>query len=162
MTPRWWQWRLPGGEVAIVDEADRGIVESGVWWALHTNSRTNYVYGYLNGRRREQVLLHRLLLNAPTGQGIDHQNRNGLDNRRSNLRLATQPQNNANTGPRSTNRSGYKGVFWDKQAKRWRAQIRVNGKRTHLGRFSDPWEAAEAYNRAALGQWGEFAWLNEP
>jgi hypothetical protein len=92
---------------------------------------------------------------------IDHINRNGLDNRRANLRLATVAQNAWNSKKRKS-RSGYKGVCYDKAKRRWRAAIVNHGRRIHLGYFEDKIEAAKAYDAAAKKYCGHFALLNFP
>lgn len=82
------------------------------------------------------IRLHRLLISTvPDGFVVDHKNREKLDNRRSNLRVVTQQENNQNLSVRSDNTSGVPGVFFDKRAKRWRAQICKGGKTTHVGIF---------------------------
>ncbi|MHC4867843.1 MAG: HNH endonuclease [Planctomycetota bacterium] len=78
--------------------------------------------------------MHRQLITPPPAYCIDHINRNGLDNRRANLRLATPSQNAANSKPRNP-RSGYKGVWFDKRKRKFRAAIWHNNKRIHLGYF---------------------------
>lgn len=93
-------------------------------------------------------------------KGPDHINRNGLDNRRINLRAATAFQNLGNQALRSTNKSGYKGVNWNRLRRKWQGSIKIHGRSRHLGMFTDPVDAARAYNAAALEAWGEFAWLN--
>ena len=102
-----------------------------------------------------------MILYPILGQLVDHENGNGLDNRRTNLRIATTSQNNRNTALRSTNSSGYKGVSWNNENQRWKAQIQTDGTKTFLGYFDDLLDAAQAYNDAALEQHGEFARLNE-
>lgn len=92
---------------------------------------------------------------------VDHINLNGLDNRRGNLRLCTDGQNKANGRIRRDNTSGYRGVYWNASANKWQAYISVNSKRLYLGVFSDPWDAAVAYNDAALKHFGEFARINQ-
>lgn len=91
---------------------------------------------------------------------VDHRNGNGLDNRRSNLRLATQAQNMSNRGRPTNNTSGYKGVSAGRLGG-WRAYITSRGKRLDIGTFASKEEAAEAYNAKALELHGEFARLNE-
>jgi hypothetical protein len=88
---------------------------------------------------------------------LDHENRESIDDRIENLRPATTSQNAANTARRTNNTSGYKGVFWDKSARRWRAEITVNRKRIHLGYYDSPEEAHAAYCVAAKKFFGEFA-----
>ncbi len=91
---------------------------------------------------------------------IDHINRIRSDNRWSNLRAATPQQNTANSF-RVDNTSGKKGVTWNKQAGKRQAQICVNGKNYHLGRYNDIEDAAVAYSNIAKILHGEFAHLEE-
>lgn len=92
----------------------------------------------------------------PSGQ-IDHKNRDRLDNRISNLRVATPSQNQANKGMRSDNTSAVKGVTWDAEKKKWISAIHVDGKRKFLGRFDKLEDAAFSYSLAAKRYFGEFA-----
>ena len=104
---------------------------------------------------------HRLAWLYMTGQHppkyIDHANGNPADNRWANLRAATQAQNNANAKLRRNNTSGLKGACWDPRNGRWKAQIIVSGRTTHLGRFKSKEEAHSAYLAAARELYGEFA-----
>ncbi len=92
---------------------------------------------------------------------IDHKDRNQLNDRIENLRIANFNQNGYNSGVMSSNTSGCKGVSWDKSRNKWKVAIRVNGTRFHLGYFLDLVEARAAYEKAALEYHGEFACLNE-
>lgn len=86
---------------------------------------------------------------------IDHIDGDGLNNKIENLRLANSAQNNSN---RSFNGAvGFKGVYWNKSGKAYRAQIQINGRRIYLGSFATPEEAHEAYVKAAKELHGEFA-----
>lgn len=107
--------------------------------------------------------MHHLVIDIPPGLFPDHINHNGLDNRKANVRPVTRAQNvwNRRKFKRPT-RSKYKGVDWAIDMKRWRARIRVNGRRIYLGSFSDELEAAKAYDRAARKYHGQFAALNFP
>jgi len=91
---------------------------------------------------------------------IDHINGKTDDNRWSNLRICTQSQNKANSGKHKNNTSGYKGVCWRKDNKKWTAGICHEGKRFHLGFFDDKEDAAMAYNKAAVELHGEFYHTN--
>ena len=91
---------------------------------------------------------------------LDHHDLNRSNDRIGNLRPATRRQNIANTGLRSTNTSGHKGVYFCRQSKLWRARIRVAvGAKTqkHLGSFNTAAEAGVAYANAAREMYGEFA-----
>jgi len=104
--------------------------------------------------------MHNLVINIPDGMFCDHINRNGLDNRKANLRPATHTQNVWNRRKfKPYSRSKYKGVD---DMKRWRARIRVNGKRIYLGSFKTELDAAHAYDKAARKYHREFASLNFP
>jgi hypothetical protein len=87
---------------------------------------------------------------------IDHINCIKNDNRIKNLREATNSQNQTNVLLRSNNTSGYKGVIWNKQNKKWQAYISVNYSKTHLGYFDNIEDAASAYKKAANVLHGEF------
>ena len=92
---------------------------------------------------------------------VDHINGNGLDNRKSNLRICTPSENSCNRKRRVDNKSGYKGVYWDAKSERWRASIRKDGRRYHLGFFDSPQEAYEKYKSASFTHHGEFSNLGD-
>jgi len=94
------------------------------------------------------------------GMDIDHRDHDGLNCRRENMRICTHIQNMQNKRP-IKGILRYKGVSWACWARKWRSQIRVNGKKIHNGYFFSEIEAARAYDRAALKYFGEFAYLNE-
>lgn len=145
---------LTKGKFAIVDEADAEMVLGrGKWFA----AQHRQLFYASRGERGRTVAMHAVVAGF---ERPDHVNRNGLDNRRINLRAATVSQNNGNIGLSRHNTSGYKGVSWDRERRKWMALINDGGRKRTLGRFDDPAEAACAYNAAALEKWGEFAWLN--
>jgi len=94
--------------------------------------------------------MHREVIKVGCGLVVDHINHNGLDNRKSNLRVATRWQNAQNRRKTSKRTASiYKGVSWNKRDKRWFAEIRVNDKCRDLGYFEDETAAAKAYDEAA-------------
>lgn len=111
---------------------------------------------------KELGLLHRLILSRMLGRSLvkgeetDHINRNSLDNRRENLRLANSSQNKLNRNLQSNNTTGYRGIWLQCDGKKWGATLKLNGKKTHLGVFPTKEEAAAAYDRAAREAQGEF------
>lgn len=117
--------------------------------------------GYiLIGLYRRKHMGHRLAWLHVHGEWppneIDHINNNPSDNRLANLRLATSSQNKVNTRLQSNNTSGVKGVYWNTSHRRGQARISVNGTRLNLGSFDNIEDAAKAYQRAAIENFGPF------
>jgi hypothetical protein len=90
-------------------------------------------------------------------KNIDHINRNRSDNKICNLREVNVSENGWNVGIASDNTSGYKGVYWRKDDKKWAARIQVNGKRKYLGGFENSIQAANAYRIAEIEYFGVYA-----
>ena len=94
----------------------------------------------------------------PSDTQIDHKNKDATDNKWGNLRKATNAQNNMNKGKRTTPCSSkYKGVYWDKQNNRWRAQIKLDYKNMYIGLFENEKDAYAAYQKKAEELFGEFS-----
>ena len=151
---------LTKGMFAFVDAADYEKISLRTW-ACFINGRRFYAGTTIEGRR---VMMHHLIMGKFPNLTIDHRNRNGLDNRRSNLRIATYTQNAQNSTKAIRNtKSKYKGVAFAKGSiKKWRSEIRVNGKKIYIGWYETEIEAARAYDKAALEHFGEFACVNFP
>lgn len=133
-------------------------------WYLFRDPRTGRMYA-VREENGVSVRLHRWLLNADETKDVDHENGDGLDNRRKNLREATKEQNARNARKRVAGTSKYKGVTRDTGQRTgliWRARIRVDGKLIHLGRFDTEEHAAQAYDEAARRLHVEFACVNFP
>lgn len=143
--------------LVMVDDEDYKYLNQFYWYT----DKYGTVSSSLGGKGKKRMILARFLLNSPDNMEIDHIDGNRLNNQKSNLRLATSSQNKINRGPRSDNQSGYKGVSWHSQRKKWTARIMINGKYTHLGLFQNIIEAARSYNKAALEYYEQFAWLNK-
>jgi hypothetical protein len=105
------------------------------------------------------VMLHNFILGV---KGLDHKNRNKLDCRRENLRIASQGENTFNASKRKNTTSLWKGVSWNENMGKWVAQIQVNKKKIFLGVFNFEFDAAQAYNFAAEEYFGEFGVFNLP
>ncbi len=119
----------------------------------------------LGKKRRKYFPMHRLIMGSPKGMLVDHIDRNGLNNRKENLRICTRSQNGMNRIRNKNGTSKYKGVSWCVQPRcisKWYATIRLNGKDKFLGKFLVEEDAARAYDKAALEIFGEFARLNFP
>ena len=157
--------QLTQGNKTFVDDVDADLAASK--WHTWKGKNNKTCYAKRNVRRpdgtRTNVFLHQEIARRMGIVGNpDHIDRDGLNNRRSNLRPDPNGHNQANRGRQKNNTSGYKGVSWKNGKGKWVAQIQVDGKRRHLGYFEDPIEAAKAYDRAALQHQGEFAVLNFP
>ncbi len=151
---------LTRGLTAIVDECDAEKLSTNSWCALKTR-RENLFYAVARINKKFCYMHHVIL--GSTNQ-VDHINGNGLDNRRENLRLVTNAQNQMNKKKwRNKCSSKHKGVAFRAKgrAKSWYAYINLNGKQTSLGYFDSEISAAHAYNKAASKHFGEFARLNK-
>jgi len=150
---------------AIVDPYDYDRLRR-YKWRLNRSNRTYYAFRTVSRGPlfRPQVLwMHHTILPPPDGYLTDHRNHNGLDNRRSNLRIATYSENVQNARKtKSKTSSRYKGVDFVKATGKWRARICVAGYRIFLGSFDSELEAALAYDTAAKLYFGQFACLNFP
>jgi hypothetical protein len=147
----------------VVDEADLDLVQAYRWHVMPAR-HTTYAVATVGSPRamRTTIRVHRLIMDAPQDVEVDHIDHDGLNNRRSNLRLATGTQNLGNMRHRGGTTSRYKGVYWSARDRRWLATISVASKSIHLGSFVIEEEAARAYDAAAVQAFGEFAYLNFP
>jgi hypothetical protein len=112
--------------------------------------------GYAVVRREGRTLqLHRLLLDAPPNVWVDHVNGDKLDNRRLNIRFCSPGQNAMNKGMNTNNTSGHKGIDW--RNGKWRASIRLNTRRIHLGYFIKLADAIAVRTKVEVELFGTFA-----
>lgn len=138
---------------AIVDECDADLDDLD-WSVLISGNRSRYAY------REQGVLMHRIILERvlgrklSTSEQVDHIDGDGMNNRRDNLRVASNTQNRYNSAKMSNSKWSYKGIAY--HGKKWRARITVNGLRINLGSFDLPEQAHAAYCKAAKRLHGEF------
>lgn len=148
---------LTQGKYAIIDVATWPVVGLHKWSARQDKDRW-YAQTYL---KQKCILLHQLLCPCIQGYVADHKNRDGLDNRMSNLRPATHQQNCANGKKRRSN-TGFRGAYFDISKRKFVAKIMHRGKLRNLGHWDNPIDAARAYDAAAIETYGEFAQVNFP
>lgn len=154
---------LTQGKFAIVDDEDFDFLNQWKWAAAKRRNtwyaiRTDCSLGKMNSK---SILMHRLIMSAGKGKLIDHKDQFGLNNQKINLRESTHSQNSANRKAYKNSTSKYLGVGWNKEKKKWQAQITINYRRIHLGYFNQEEEAANVYNIKALEFFGEFSMLNK-
>lgn len=146
---------LTQGKVALVDDEDFNLVKKFKWhaWKNHNWSwyaRRSTTYG--------EISMHRLITDTPSGMEVDHINGDGLDNRRSNLRICTRANNSRNRIKAIGKTSNFKGITLARG--KWQSSIRVEDTLIYLGRFESEVQAALAYDTAATKYFGEFAKTN--
>lgn len=151
---------LTQGKIALIDDIDGDLLD--FKWRVKIFNRNSYA---IRDAGKKVIFMHRIILQRILERELDireftdHVDCDGLNNTRSNLRIADRNQNTWNTRKRITNISGFKGVSWNNKRKKWTAQISVFSKDKHIGYFDDPEEAYEAYCNAAIEYFGEFARL---
>mgnify|MGYP001586641577 CR=1 FL=1 len=148
----------------LVDPEDYERLSKYEWEARRTRGSPFYVARQEvnpSTKKYKLIFMHREIIEIGDGLVTDHINNNTVDNRKANLRPATQAQNNCNRRKfAGFNKSKYKGVYWKEKINKWVAQIGVNKKIIHLGCFKKPKAAARAYDEAAKKYHGQFASLN--
>lgn len=147
--------KVPVGkeEFAIVDDEDFDLVSKYVWQPAVSGSGTGLVYAVTKLR------MHRLIMQAPPGMMVDHINGDPLDNRRANLRLCTNAENQQNT-PARKGSSRFKGVSFNARRKKWYGTFTYNGDFFYCGSWDDEEECARAVDKKRREVCGDFASLN--
>ena len=153
---------LTKGQQALVDDFDYDRLMAIGRWCY---SKSGYAVHYTTNEdgKRRTLFMHRVIMAAPLARSgqhlqVDHINQVRIDNRRSNLRLATRAQNQAHKRKRVDSSSPYKGVTLNKGM--WEARIKCGAQRFNLGRYASPEEAAWVYDAASLLLYDQFAGRN--
>ncbi len=154
---------LTNGYSAKVNDRDYDWLLQWKWYAKVSD---NNVYAARTitgeGGKRITIRMHRFIMKVTDPSvDIDHEDGDGLNNQRENLRPCTRQQNTMNSGSRKGAISKFKGVSWHHTKKRWFSQIGVSGKNKNLGYFDNEEDAARAYNTIARNLHGEYARYNE-
>jgi hypothetical protein len=155
--------KLTRGKYAIVDARDFIKLYIFKWYAKESFETFYAVRSFFENGKKRHIFMHRQIMNPPKDKCIDHENQNGLDNRRTNLREASKAENNRNRRKIiGAGSSIYKGVMFKNDHNKFYASIKVNGQKIFLGYFDSDIDAAKAYDQAAILYHGEFASLNFP
>lgn len=146
----------------IIDDEDEKLLSSHTWNIRKTDTG---IFHVSNSNCKTNTsgftFFHRMLLNlTDTNILVDHINRNGLDNRKENLRLSNKSTNAMNRGKNKNNKSGYKGVSLDRRFNTWSAELMAGLKRYRVHGFKTKEEAAKKYNELAMEHHKEFAVFN--
>lgn len=139
----------------LFDMCDSDLVRSRGWHL----SRRGYIAGKENRRERP---LHKLMIDVDSSYDIDHANGNKLDYRRKNLRVCTHQQNCFNQKLKKNNTTGYTGVSYAKNIRKYESYIHYNGHKYSLGYFDTAQEAAAMRDQKSMELFGEFSRLNLP
>lgn len=141
---------MSNGRQFFFDLEDYDLISQYCWCEKTDN---HYIQANVEGKK---VYLHRLLMNPNKGYVVDHINLLKYDNRKSNLRICTQHQNNMNMPIKSTNTSGYTGIR--KRKNKYQARITINGKEVSLGCYDNFDDAVKARKKAEEKYFGEYAY----
>lgn len=149
--------KIPVGDdlFAIVDDDDFDLVSRFFWHKVESGRDPDYTYA------TAKVRMHRLIIDCPKGLHVDHINGDTLDNRKCNLRICTNAQNQQNSKSRKGS-SQYKGVSFNQKKKKWYGSFSVLGKSYFCGMFDDEIECAKAVDKKRREVCGHFASQNIP
>ena len=139
------------GNKFVIDLEDYEKIKPYCW----IKNKSGYMTTTIN---KKKVFLHRFVLNLCTQDQcvVDHIDRNKLNNRKENLRKCSTSENILNAKLNKNNKSGYKGVFYNKKTQKWEARIAEKGEVKWLGSFKTKLQAIEARKQAEEERWEKF------
>jgi hypothetical protein len=146
---------LNEGYVALVDDKDFERVRKYVW---SVQKIEDHIYAQSKKTDTKQTYMHRFIMRVH-GKNVfvTHLDGNGLNNQRSNLQVCTRAEAMRNQQKiYSNNKSGYRGVCWNKARQKWLVQIAIKGRPHHIGMYTDIIEAAKAFDTAAIAHYGKY------
>jgi hypothetical protein len=154
---------LTRGYRTTIDANMYNLIRPHRWHVMTSNNKqyaihTKRINKDVNHGKNKCIMMHRLIMGVKEYNGtvIDHIDGDGLNNRKSNLRVCTHSENHMNQKVRINSFTGLKGVFYDKRRNYYYSSIIVNSKCIYLGSFESPDMAKKAYDNAAIKHFGEF------
>jgi hypothetical protein len=150
---------LSQGRFALVDDEDFEWLSRHTWHAAKVRNSEHIWYAATHVGKRG-IRMHQMILGQIKGTVIHHEDHNGLNNQKNNLKRTTVGNNTAHQKKRSDNTSGYKGVCWDKKNQKWEVKV-GDGPSRYSKRFVALEDAVTAYDVEATKRWGEFALTNK-
>ena len=149
--------QLTNGGEAFVDDEDYSLLSRHKWRKMKNN---NVWYVVAPFTSNSKITMHKIVMGSKAGYIVDHIDRNGLNNQKSNLRFSTASHNAMNSRKHPNCSSKFKGVYWCPSHGTWMSYIVANKKKHYVGSFKSELEAARAWNNAAKKFHGQFAYLN--
>lgn len=147
---------LSQGKKAIVDNKDFNYLNQ---WKWYYGGRGYAIrHSEMIKGKRDKIYMHRVIMNNPKDKEIDHIDGNRINNQKSNLRICKRMENLHNQKVPKNNKSGYKGVCYLKNYKKWISYICVNNKNIYLGRFNNKIDAIESRKKADKLYYGDFSY----
>lgn len=147
----------------LIDKEDYNIIKDYTWHIENSRAGLQYAQASTNGKLPiKTVRIHRLLINTINNtEQVDHINHNGLDNRKANLRVCNNRNNNCNKNFQRNPKSGHTGIRYNEKVGSYYVRIMVNKKEISLGHYKTLEEALEARKQGEIKYFGEFRFKKE-
>lgn len=149
--------KLTQGMIALIDDEDFEKVNQYKWRARKSKKKH---YATSQIKEKKGIHLHNLIMNPPPGFVVDHEDRDGLNCQKSNMRICTNIQNKKNRTAWGASKYLGVAILRRKNYIKWEARIFNNKTSFYLGCYLTEEDAARAYDKAAKDLHGEFANLN--